>query len=83
MRIKALGKGKGRRGDSRHVSKRVKAFAGCTGCFLAKTFGSNSCKAFLLEDLTFALVAQHEAHVAKTLLAGFEASKRKQESRRF
>jgi hypothetical protein len=63
------------------VSGRVGAFVGRGTRLLACILGSNGCKAFLLEDL--ALVARHEAHVARTLLVGFEASKRKQESRRF
>jgi hypothetical protein len=59
----------------------IRAFGGPLARLLDSTLGSNGCKAFLLEDL--ALEARHKAHVAKTLLAGFEASERKQESRRF
>jgi hypothetical protein len=78
MQIEGSGGGGGRGGGSRRVSG---AFGGCTGRFLAGTLGSNGCKAFLLERL--ALAARHKAHVARTLLAEFEASERKQESRRF
>ena len=59
----------------------------CVGAFVDRgtrllvcILGSNGCRAFLLECL--AVAARHEAHVARTLLAGFEASLRKQESRR-
>jgi hypothetical protein len=62
-------------------SGRVSGFAGGIARLLDGTLGSNGCKAFLFEDLD--LVARHKAHVARTLLAGFEASERKQESRRF
>jgi hypothetical protein len=63
------------------ASGRVGAFVGRGTRLLTCILGSNGCKAFLLEDL--ALEARHKAHVARTLLAGFEASERKQESRRF
>jgi len=63
------------------ASGRVGAFVGRGMRLLACILGSNGCKAFLLEDL--ALVARHKVLVARTLLAGFEASERKQESRRF
>jgi hypothetical protein len=61
----------------------VGAFVGCGTRLLACILGSNGCKAFLLEDLALEAEARHKAHVARTLLAGFEASERKQESRRF
>ena len=63
-----------------HISGHVRALVGHVGFFLAWMLGSNGCRGFLLEDLT--LEALHKAHVARTLLAGFEASERKQESRR-
>ena len=52
--------------------RRVDAFVDRGTRLLGCILGSNGCKAFLLIDL--ALVARHEAHVARTLLAGFEAS---------
>jgi hypothetical protein len=63
------------------ASRRVGAFVSCRTRLLACILGSNSCKAFFLEVL--ALEACHKAQVARTLLARFEASERKQESRRF
>jgi hypothetical protein len=64
-------------------SGRVRVFAGCTGRrFLAGTLGSRGYKAFLF-FIDFTVLAWQEAHVARTLLAGLEGSKRKQESRRF
>jgi hypothetical protein len=61
---------------------RVGAFVGCGTRLLACILRSNSCKAFLLE-LALATQPRHKAHVARTLLAGFKASERKQESRHF
>jgi hypothetical protein len=58
---------------------RVGASVGCGTRLLACILGSNGCKAFLF-FIDFAVLARQEAHVARTLLAGLEGSKRKQES---
>jgi hypothetical protein len=79
--IVVSGRDSGGLGGAMTGSGCARAFGGPLARLLDSTLGSNGCKAFLLEDL--ALVARHEAHVARTLLVGFEASKRKQESRRF
>jgi hypothetical protein len=79
--IVASGRDSGGLGGDVVASGSVGAFVGRGMRLLACILGSNGCKAFLLEDL--ALVAQHKVLVARTLLAGFEASERKQESRRF
>ena len=79
--IVALGRDSGGLGGAMTGSGRARAFGGPLARLLDGTLGSNGYKAFLLEDL--ALAARHKSHVARTLLTGFEASKRKQESRRF
>jgi hypothetical protein len=65
--------------------KRVSAFVSCRTCLLDCILGSNSCKAFLLDlsVLDLAVLAQHVSQVARTLLAGLEASLRNIESRSF
>ena len=64
---------------------RVGAFVGRGTRLLACILGSNGCKAFLLDlsVLDLAVLARHVSQVARTLLAGLEASLRKKESGSF
>ncbi len=87
-----LGGGKVASGrDSNAAGGGIEGF-GCVGAFvgyrtrlLACILGSNSYKAFLLDlsVLDLAVLARHVSQVARTLLAGLEASLRNTESRSF
>jgi hypothetical protein len=63
----------------------VGAFVGRGTRLLACILGSNGCKAFLLDlsVLDLAVLARHVSQVARTLLAGLEASLRNTESGSF
>ena len=78
--IRCSGHDLGGLGGAMTGSRCGRAFGGPLAHLLDGILGSNSYKAFLLD---LALEAQHKAHVARTLLSEFEASERKQESRRF
>jgi hypothetical protein len=83
--IVVSGRDSGGLGGGIVASGRVGAFVGRGTRLLACILGSNGCKAFLLDlsVLDLAVLARHVSQVARTLLAGLEASLRNTESGSF